>query len=111
MFKGIYKAAAATLLVFSVCAVHAVPLPDSGLWGFDAEANGQPGRGFQIDQQQGSLMLFTYMGYRADGSPLFLQQGASKLTAHSKAIWSSSVAAPCWAAHTAARRRPARSAA
>ena len=111
MFKSIRRAAVAGLVIFSACVAQAVPLPDSGLWGFDAEANGQPGRGFQIDQQQGSLMLFTYMGYRADGSPLFLQQGASKLTAHSKAIWSSSVAAPCWAARTATRRRRARSAA
>ena len=78
MFKRIRRAAVAAFVILSACAAHAVPLPDSGLWGFDAEANGQPGRGFQIDQQQGNLMLFTYMGYRADGSPLFLQAGGEQ---------------------------------
>lgn len=79
MFTTIRRAAVAGLVTFSAFAAHATSiLPDTGLWGFDAEANGQPGRGFQIDKQQGRLILFTYMGYRADGSPTFLQAGGEQ---------------------------------
>lgn len=41
--------------------------PQPGLWTIDAEQNGQPGRGMQIDVQNGALVLSFY-GYRSDGS-------------------------------------------
>lgn len=41
--------------------------PEPGLWAVDAEQTGQPGRGMQIDLQNGALVLTVY-GYRADGS-------------------------------------------
>ncbi len=49
--------------------------PEPGIWGFDGEVNGRPGRSLQIDTQQGQAMVVTYVGYRADGSSLFLQAG------------------------------------
>lgn len=52
-------------------------LPQSGLWAFNAESNGKPGRGIQIDRQSGSRIVISYFGYRADGSALFLQAGGN----------------------------------
>ena len=50
-----------------------MPDPEPGLWAVDAELNGKPGRGFQIDMQGGSRVVFSYFGYRQDGSSQFLQ--------------------------------------
>ncbi len=47
--------------------------PDPGMWAFDGELNGQPGRSLQIDTQLGRTMIVSYLGYRANGSALFLQ--------------------------------------
>jgi len=40
--------------------------PADGLWIIEAEATGESGRGFQIEQN-GSDLVFTYYGYGADG--------------------------------------------
>lgn len=47
--------------------------PEPGMWAFDGELNGRPGRSLQIDTQLGRGMVVSYLGYRADGSALFLQ--------------------------------------
>ncbi|GKS76032.1 hypothetical protein AVME950_14070 [Acidovorax sp. SUPP950] len=47
--------------------------PEPGLWAFDGELNGQPGRSLQIDTEQGRALIVSYLGYRADGSSVFLQ--------------------------------------
>lgn len=44
--------------------------PQNGFWAIDGELNGQPGRGFQIDVQ-GETLIFSYYGYRSDGSATF----------------------------------------
>ncbi|GKS95403.1 hypothetical protein [Acidovorax sp. SUPP2825] len=49
--------------------------PEPGIWGFEGEVDGRPGRSLQIDTQQGKAMVVTYVGYRPDGSSLFLQAG------------------------------------
>lgn len=46
--------------------VHAF-IPEPGFWAVDAEVNGQPGRGFQIDLQ-GSTLVVSFYGYNPDGS-------------------------------------------
>jgi len=45
-------------------------MPAAGMWGVDSEDNGLPGRGFQIEAENG-IVVFTYYGYRADGSSVF----------------------------------------
>ena len=45
-------------------------MPTTGMWGVDSENNGLPGRGFQIEAENG-IMIFTYFGYRPDGSGTF----------------------------------------
>lgn len=47
--------------------------PEPGMWAFDGEQNGKPGRGLQIDTQEGQGMVVSYVGYRSNGSSLFLQ--------------------------------------
>ena len=64
---------AAALLALSMAASAALPQP--GLWSFDGEANGKPGRGIQIDRQNDNRIIVSYFGYRADGSSMFLQAG------------------------------------
>ncbi|WP_311231110.1 hypothetical protein [Acidovorax sp. WCS2018Cala2-16] len=45
-----------------------------GMWAFDEELDGQPGRSLQIDlQNRDSATVVSYVGYRSDGSSLFLQ--------------------------------------
>lgn len=44
--------------------------PQNGFWAIDDELNGQPGRGFQVDTQ-GDVLVFSYYGYRTDGSATF----------------------------------------
>ena len=44
--------------------------PQSGIWVIDAELTGKPGRGMQIEVQDG-VLVFTYFGYKANGSPTF----------------------------------------
>ena len=41
--------------------------PLNGLWAIDSESNGQPGRGFQIEER-GGLLVLTFYGYSASGS-------------------------------------------
>lgn len=62
--------AVATLV--TSCAASAA-LPQAGFWSFDAELNGKPGRGIQIDRQGGETIIVTYYGYRSDGSATFYQ--------------------------------------
>ena len=45
-------------------------MPATGIWGIDSEMNGTPGRGFNIEVEN-EVMVFTYYGYRADGSSVF----------------------------------------
>ncbi|MEO6422868.1 MAG: hypothetical protein ABIR84_09375 [Candidatus Nitrotoga sp.] len=45
-------------------------MPAAGMWGIDSEDNGKPGRGFQIEAENG-IIVFTYFGYRPDGSSTF----------------------------------------
>ncbi|CAM4010036.1 hypothetical protein [Paracidovorax anthurii] len=47
--------------------------PEPGMWAFDGEMNGKPGRSLQIDMQNGRAMIVSYLGYRSDGSAVFLQ--------------------------------------
>lgn len=50
--------------------------PAAGLWSIDSENNGQPGRGFQVEVENDTMVL-SYYGYRADGSSVFyLASGA-----------------------------------
>jgi hypothetical protein len=50
--------------------------PQSGIWGIDAENNGKPGRGFQLDAQNNILSL-TFYGYQPSGSATwYLAAGA-----------------------------------
>lgn len=48
-------------------------MPQSGLWGVSTEIDGDPGRGMQIDHQDGNVLIISYFGYRADGTATFLQ--------------------------------------
>lgn len=45
-------------------------MPAGGLWVIDSENNGQSGRGFQIEVEN-EVLVFTYFGYRPDGSGTF----------------------------------------
>ncbi|WCM93407.1 hypothetical protein M5C99_01330 [Acidovorax sp. NCPPB 2350] len=65
--------AAAAAPVFAQTSATPGAEPEPGMWAFDGELNGQPGRSLQIDTQQGQGMIVSYLGYRADGSALFLQ--------------------------------------
>lgn len=47
--------------------------PDPGMWAIGDEADGKPGRGIQLDRQGGKTLIFTYFGYREDGSATFMQ--------------------------------------
>lgn len=47
--------------------------PEPGMWAFDNELSGKPGRSLQIDMQNGRAMIVSYLGYRSDGSAVFLQ--------------------------------------
>lgn len=49
--------------------------PANGLWGINAELNGSPGRGFQIEVENETVVL-TYYGYRPDGSSAFFSPPA-----------------------------------
>lgn len=54
-------------------------LPQQGMWSIGSEVNGKPGRGIQLDRQGGDYLIITYIGYRPDGSSMFLQ-ASGKLT-------------------------------
>ena len=62
---------AAALAALSFSSLAAMPQP--GLWQFNAEVNGQPGRGVQIERAGGRTVILSYFGYRDDGSATFLQ--------------------------------------
>ena len=57
-------------LCFLICSPAWAFMPAAGMWGVDSEDNGLPGRGFQIEAENG-IVVFTYFGYRADGSSVF----------------------------------------
>jgi|GEM_PF-278839 len=57
-------------LCFLICSPAWAFMPAAGMWGVDSEDNGLPGRGFQIEAENGTV-VFTYFGYRADGSSVF----------------------------------------
>ncbi len=51
-------------------------VPEAGEWVIDAEASGQPGRGFQLDVGDPTLIVI-FMGYAADGTATwYLSSGA-----------------------------------
>ncbi|QIL74311.1 hypothetical protein G7048_28020 (plasmid) [Diaphorobacter sp. HDW4B] len=74
MFRSVGGALLATV-TWLVSTTASAALPQPGLWTFDGESNGKPGRGIQIDRQDGDRIIVTYFGYRADGSATFLQAG------------------------------------
>lgn len=47
-----------------------LPVLQNGLWIIDAENDGNPGRGFQIDSQNSTLAM-TFYGYQPGGDPLW----------------------------------------
>jgi hypothetical protein len=59
---------AAALLSASLCA--RAFMPAGGLWVINSENTGQSGRGFQLEVEN-EVLVFTYYGYRADGSSVF----------------------------------------
>ncbi|MDR2335433.1 MAG: hypothetical protein LBE61_18350 [Burkholderiaceae bacterium] len=67
------------LLVSAAIAGLSLPalavLPQAGLWTIGGELNGEPGRGIQLDRQNGQTIVLSYFGYREDGSSMFLQAG------------------------------------
>ena len=73
----IAKTLAAVILVTTISTATSMEI-EPGMWGIDEELNGKPGRGLQIDQQGGDLMIVTYFGYRPDGSALFLQSSGAQ---------------------------------
>lgn len=77
--------AACTLFAAAVPALaqtaNAPPVePEPGMWAFDGELNGKPGRSLQIDMQNGRAMIVSYLGYRGDGSAVFLQASGLRAT-------------------------------
>lgn len=65
--------AAAAALAFAAAVPASAILPQQGMWSIGSEANGKPGRGIQLDRQGGDYLVLTYIGYRPDGSSMFLQ--------------------------------------
>ena len=63
--------ASVSIAVLSFSAFAALPQP--GLWVMDNEVNGKPGRGLQIDRQDGETIVVSYFGYKNDGSAVFYQ--------------------------------------
>jgi hypothetical protein len=55
---------------FFVAGSAAAFMPAGGLWVVDSENNGDSGRGFQLEVENGMLVL-TYYGYRANGTSVF----------------------------------------
>jgi hypothetical protein len=60
----------AGLIAWSISLAASAFMPASGMWQFDSESSGQPGRGFELDVQN-EIVFLAYYGYRADGSSLF----------------------------------------
>jgi hypothetical protein len=58
-----------------------VVVPMDGLWVVDVENNGQSGRGFQIEQHSG-LMVVTYYGYQTDGTGLWTLAAGNLVGSH-----------------------------
>lgn len=76
-----YVASLAAVLIAGASAAHAGGArPQPGMWAFDGELDGQPGRSLHIDTQLGRAMIVSYLGYRADGSALFLQASGVRMT-------------------------------
>ena len=65
--------------IFTLAAPAFAILPQQGMWSIGSEVNGKPGRGIQLDRQGGDYLILTYIGYRPDGSSMFLQ-ASGKLT-------------------------------
>jgi len=51
-------------------------MPAGGLWVVNNEVDGKPGRGFTIEVEN-EIMVFTYYGYRHDGTAVFYQAAGS----------------------------------
>lgn len=66
IFPKLLMAAALATASFSATAL----MPAGGLWVIDSENTGQSGRGFQLEVEN-EVLVFTYYGYRADGSSVF----------------------------------------
>lgn len=69
MKKVLNLAVSLTVGLFWATMASAVQ-PQNGFWAIEGELNGQPGRGFQVDVQ-GDTLIFSYYGYRPDGSATF----------------------------------------
>ena len=65
--------AAISVATLCISLSAAAALPQTGMWGIDSEVNGLPGRGIQIDRQDGLTVIASYYGYRSDGSATFYQ--------------------------------------
>ena len=52
------------------CGIAQAFVPQAGTWVVTAENNGQPGRGFGLDVQNGTLVMQMY-AYDASGNPMF----------------------------------------
>lgn len=63
----------ATAFASAACIPAMAVLPDSGMWTIGDELDGKPGRGIQVDRQNGTTLIVTYFGYRVDGTSMFLQ--------------------------------------
>lgn len=59
--------------MFTLTAPAFAIVPQQGMWSIGSEVNGKPGRGIQLDRQGGDYLILTYIGYRPDGSSMFLQ--------------------------------------
>ena len=64
------KSVASALALFGSMSSHAFS-PANGAWAIDAESGSSaPGRGFSIEVEN-EILVFTYFGYRADGTSVF----------------------------------------
>jgi hypothetical protein len=68
-------------------------MPAGGLWAINAEVNGQPGRGFQLEVENG-VMIFTYYGYRGDGTSVFYLAAGPVVSGYTGALQTVSFSAP-----------------
>ena len=69
--------AAKTISKFNwASATNSPGAPTSGLWAINSEENGQPGRGFTIEDQ-GNVVVLTVYGYDLSGKPTFYQSSGT----------------------------------
>lgn len=67
--RKLLRACIGAVIVTASMAANAF-MPAAGVWTIDSEENGKPGRGFQLDVENG-VAIFYYNGYRGDGSSVF----------------------------------------